>query len=58
LKALSAVSVDNSLLQVSPLQNKWLLMGVTGPFLLHLVVLYSSNIGLPGLGEAFGMVSW
>lgn len=57
LKALSAVSVDNSLFQVGPQQNKWLLVGVAGPFLLHLFVLYSSNFGLAGLGESFGMVS-
>ncbi|CAJ1961317.1 unnamed protein product [Cylindrotheca closterium] len=56
LKALSAVSVDNSLLQVSPFANKWLLAGVSGPFLLHLAVLYSSKLGVPVLGEAFGMV--
>lgn len=56
LKALSAVSVDNSLLQVSPFVNKWLLAGVSGPFLLHLAVLYSSKLGIPVLGEAFGMV--
>lgn len=57
LKALSAVSVDNSLFQVGPQENKWLLLGVAGPLLLHLFVLYSSKIGLPGLGESFGMVS-
>ena len=56
LKALSAVSVDNSLLQVGPQNNPWLLLGVTGPFLLHLLVLYSSNLGFPALGESFGMV--
>jgi Ca2+-transporting ATPase len=57
LKALSAVSVDNSLLQVGPQSNPWLLVGVALPFLLHLFVLYSSTIGLPALGESFGMVS-
>jgi len=56
-KALSAVSVDSSLLRVGPQENKWLLLGVSGPFLLHLLVLYSSKIGLPGLGESFGLVS-
>ena len=56
LKALSAVSVDNSLLQVGPQSNKWLLLGVSGPFLLHLLVLYSSKFGLGGLGESFGLV--
>jgi Ca2+-transporting ATPase len=57
LKALSAVSVDNSLLRVGPQQNPWLLLGVSVPFGLHLLVLYSSKLGLPGLGESFGMVS-
>ena len=57
LKALSAVSVDSSLFRVSPLSNKWLLLGVSGPFLLHLLVVYSAQLGLPGLSESFGMVS-
>lgn len=57
LKALSAVSVDDSLLTVGPQKNPWLLLGVAVPFLLHLFVLYSSEIGLPGLGASFGMVS-
>lgn len=56
LKALSAVSVDNSLLRVGPQSNKWLLLGVAGPFLLHLLVVYSSELGLGGLGESFGLV--
>jgi P-type Ca2+ transporter type 2C len=56
-KALSAVSVDSSLIRVSPLENPWLIAGVSGPFLLHLFVLYSSKLGLPALGESFGMVS-
>jgi Ca2+-transporting ATPase len=56
LKALSAVSVDNSLFRVGPQSNPWLLLGVSGPFLLHLFVLYSSKLGLPALGESFGMV--
>jgi Ca2+-transporting ATPase len=56
LKALSAVSVDSSIFRVGPQSNKWLLLGVSGPFLLHLLVLYSSKLGLPGLGESFGMV--
>eukprot|EP00980_Cylindrotheca_fusiformis_P025390 scaffold13560_cov161-Cylindrotheca_fusiformis.AAC.10 len=41
---------------VSPLRNKWLLLGVSGPFLLHLAVVYSSKLGIPAMGEAFGMV--
>jgi hypothetical protein len=56
LKALSAVSVDSSLLRIGPQENPWLLLGVSGPFLLHLFVLYSSTLGLPALGESFGMV--
>jgi len=57
LKALSAVSVDSSIFRVGPQSNKWLLLGVTGPILLHLFVLYSSKLGMGGLGESFGMVS-
>jgi Ca2+-transporting ATPase len=56
LKALSAVSVDSSLFRVGPQSNPWLLLGVSGPFLLHLFVLYSSELGLPALGESLGMV--
>ncbi len=56
LKALSAVSVNDSLLRVGPQSNRWLLLGVSGPFLLHLLVLYSSRLGLSGLGESFGVV--
>jgi len=56
LKALSAVSVNDSLLKVAPWRNKWLLLGVSGPFLLHLLVLYSARLGVPGFGKAFGMV--
>ncbi|CAM9628969.1 unnamed protein product [Scytosiphon promiscuus] len=50
LKALSAVSVDNSMLRVPPWRNKWLLAGVAFPSLLHFAVLY-----LPGVGETFGV---
>eukprot|EP00535_Pseudo-nitzschia_heimii_P009346 CAMPEP_0197178932 /NCGR_PEP_ID=MMETSP1423-20130617/4044_1 /TAXON_ID=476441 /ORGANISM="Pseudo-nitzschia heimii, Strain UNC1101" /LENGTH=1166 /DNA_ID=CAMNT_0042628755 /DNA_START=221 /DNA_END=3721 /DNA_ORIENTATION=- len=56
LKALSAVSVNESIFRVPPWKNRWLLLGVAGPFLLHLSVLYSAKLGLPGFGEAFGMV--
>ncbi len=56
LKALSAVSVNESLFRVGPQSNKWLLLGVSCPFLLHLFVLYSSKFGLGALGESFGMV--
>ena len=57
IKALSAVSVDSSIFRVGPQDNKWLLLGVSGPILLHLFVLYSSKLGMGGLGESFGMVS-
>ena len=56
LKALSAVSVNDSLFRVGPQSNKWLLLGVSGPFLLHMLVLYSSKLGFGALGESFGMV--
>jgi len=55
-KALSAVSMNESLLKVPPWKNRYLLLGVLGPFLLHLSTLYSSKLGLPGFGKAFGMV--
>jgi Ca2+-transporting ATPase len=56
IKALSAVSVDSSILRVSPLANRWLLLGVAGPLLLHLAVLYSHRLGFPGIGANFGLV--
>lgn len=40
LKALSAVSIDNSLLRVPPWRNGYLLAGVALPFSLHLAILY------------------
>ena len=40
LKALSAVSLDNSLLRVPPWKNKWLVLSVVAAFALHLAVLY------------------
>jgi P-type Ca2+ transporter type 2C len=55
LKALSAVSVDNSLLRVSPLSNPWLIFGVLIPSMLHLIVMYSGTFGFPALSESFGM---
>jgi len=56
-KALSAVSVDNSLLSVGPHRNPLLILGVAFPMMLHLLVVYSSNLGLKSLGESFGMVA-
>lgn len=58
LKALSAVSVSSSLLSVSPTQNPWLIGGVAVPFLLHVAVIYSAKLGLPGLASSFGLVSY
>jgi Ca2+-transporting ATPase len=57
LKALSAVSVDNSILSVGPHRNPLLIVGVTLPMMLHLLVVYSSKLGLHSLGESFGMVA-
>ena len=55
-KALSAVSVDSSLLTVGPNQNPWLIGGVALPFLLHIAVVYSEKLGFPGLAKSFGLV--
>jgi len=55
-KALCAVSVDSSLFVVGPFKNPWLVIGVTVPFLLHLAMVYSPTLGLPGLGKSFGLV--
>jgi Ca2+-transporting ATPase len=54
-KALSAVSVDSSLLTVGPNQNPLLIGGVILPFILHVAVIYSSKLGLPGLAKSFGL---
>ncbi len=43
LKALSAVSVDNSMLYAPPWRNGWLIAGVTLPSLLHLAMLYTPS---------------
>lgn len=55
LKALCAVSLDKSLLQIQPWQNKWLVLSVIVPFLLHLLVLK-----IPFLSDVFGLadISW
>jgi len=55
LKALSAVSVDSSILSVGPHKNPYLLIAVTIPMLLHILVLYSEKLRLPFLAESFGM---
>jgi Ca2+-transporting ATPase len=56
-KALSAVSVDNSMLSVGPHKNPLLILGVAFPMLLHLMVVYSGKFGLTALGESLGMVA-
>jgi len=56
LKALSAVSVDDSLFKVGPHSNPWLLLGVFVPFCLHIAVLYSHYFGIPTLSNSFGVV--
>eukprot|EP00638_Chattonella_subsalsa_P008993 CAMPEP_0117769178 /NCGR_PEP_ID=MMETSP0947-20121206/22864_1 /TAXON_ID=44440 /ORGANISM="Chattonella subsalsa, Strain CCMP2191" /LENGTH=1124 /DNA_ID=CAMNT_0005593597 /DNA_START=59 /DNA_END=3434 /DNA_ORIENTATION=- len=55
LKALAAISVDNSLLKVQPWSNKWLILGVAVPFTIHVSVLYN-----PILNKIFGTapLSW
>jgi P-type Ca2+ transporter type 2C len=58
VKALSAVSMDNSIFRVGPQTNPWLLLGVAVPLILHVMVLYSSKIGIPVLGESLGLVSF
>jgi Ca2+-transporting ATPase len=50
LKALSAVSLTQSMFSVSPLKNPYLLLGVAVPFLLHLAILY-----VPALNGIFGV---
>jgi Ca2+-transporting ATPase len=50
LKALSAVSLNSSLLTVQPWQNPWLLLGVLVPTLVHMAVLY-----VPALSRLFGV---
>jgi len=50
LKAASAISVDNSLLRIPPWRNRWLLLGILVPSLLHLGVTYT-----PGLRDIFNL---
>jgi Ca2+-transporting ATPase len=52
LKALSAVSLDSSLLRVQPWQNPWLIPGVLIPFALHLLVVYFKP-----LADIFGLAA-
>lgn len=50
MKALSAVSLDNSLFKIPFWKNKWLLLGVTVPCLMHGAVMYT-----PVLANVFGL---
>lgn len=50
MKALSAVSLDNSLFKIPFWKNKWLLLGVTIPCLMHGAVMYT-----PVLANVFGL---
>jgi Ca2+-transporting ATPase len=50
LKALSAVSLDASMLRIPPWKNKWLIPAVALPSLMHLLTLYS-----PVIASAFGL---
>jgi Ca2+-transporting ATPase len=56
-KALSAVSIDSSLITVGPNQNPYLILGVAVPFILHVAVVYSKTLGFPGLAKSLGLVS-
>jgi Ca2+-transporting ATPase len=55
LKALSAVSLDSSMISVPPWKNRWLLLGVIIPFACHLLILYT-----PSLANIFSLspLSW
>lgn len=55
-KALSAVSVDSSLFTIGPNKNPMLVLGVAVPFLVHVFLLYSSELGFSGLSKSFGLV--
>ena len=50
LKALSAISLDTSLLKLPPWRNPWLLLGVLLPSLCHMIVLHT-----PFLAKLFGL---
>ena len=56
IKALGAVSVDSSILTLPPWRNGWLVLGVLVPMGLHVGLVHSPSLGLPALGEAFGLV--
>lgn len=52
MKALSSVSLDNSLFKVAPWSNPWLILGVAVPFSLHLLVMH-----IAPLSNLFGLTS-
>jgi Ca2+-transporting ATPase len=56
LKALSTVSIDSSMLKIGPQRNLILVFSVAIPFVIHLVILYSSSFGFPSIADNFGVV--
>jgi Ca2+-transporting ATPase len=50
LKALSAVSLDTSIIKMPPWKNRWLIPGVLFPALCHLMLLY-----IPALSSIFSL---
>jgi Ca2+-transporting ATPase len=56
LKALSSVSVDTSITKIGPQRNPALILGVLSPFLIHLGIIYSGNLGVPSIASSFGVV--
>eukprot|EP00979_Chaetoceros_neogracilis_P004827 scaffold840_cov257-Chaetoceros_neogracile.AAC.2 len=56
LKALSTVSIDSSMLTIGPQRNLILVFSVAIPFVIHLVILYSSSFGFPSIADNFGVV--
>ena len=51
LKALSAVSLNTSIMRLPPWKNKWLIPGILLPALCHLLLLY-----IPAFSRLFGLV--
>ena len=51
LKAISTVSVNTSILKVSPLGNPYIIVGVFIPFIVHLIIIYSPVSESLGLGK-------
>ena len=48
--------MNSSIFTVGPNQNPFLMLGVALPFALHLAVVYSAELGFPGLSKSFGLV--